>query len=191
MDLLMHFDSATRPTPRAPGDRRTAACALNGRLRPWGFQRRIHGSCRGTSLQAPAGSLFSPGPSGTTSPSELFFWLFLRRWPTGKPSCCGALPPAGALLVAQSLQATIKDRRVDWEIRNLFRCPAVADVFRPCRTRQLLPRVWHHHLLRYNSREGLLNPHRRCTGRLCTSRTTAGRPSIPALPGELAACMRL
>jgi hypothetical protein len=51
-------------------------------------------------------------------------------------------------------------RRIAWEFDGLFALPSAQGGARIAvtllGTRQLLPRVWHHHLLRFDSREGLL-----------------------------------
>jgi hypothetical protein len=59
---------------------------------------------------------------------------------------------------AQELRCTIRKRRLVWEFMNLFTAPGDAArlSLRLEGLSPLLPRVWHHHLLRFDSANGLL-----------------------------------
>ena len=121
------------------------------------------GAKRGLSLQpVHADSLFSVG--AVWGDFTIEFWLYPATLSDGESivSWTGsARDPSG--LVGQTLRAFLRDRKLVWDFQNLFTLPARAEATAPERlpvtlvgTRQLLPRVWHHHLLRYTSREGLL-----------------------------------
>jgi hypothetical protein len=110
----------------------------------------------GALVSIPSGSLFAPGavwqdftlefwlhPSTLTRTETVFSWKGAEMDGTG--------------ITIQSVIATIRDRRVTWDFRNFFTLP---DGKRLSLTlggiAQLLPRAWHHHLLRYDSSLGLL-----------------------------------
>src|SRR5208337_2978894 len=58
-------------------------------------------------------------------------------------------------LLSQGLDCFIRDRRLVWDFTTLFKLPGAGRIpVRLTGPRQLLPRAWHHHLLRFNSREG-------------------------------------
>lgn len=63
----------------------------------------------------------------------------------------------GDRVIPQELRCTVQDRRLDWAFDNFFTGPtgqAGSIHFRGVTA--LVPRDWHHHLLRYDSRIGLL-----------------------------------
>ena len=90
------------------------------------------------------------------------FWLYPANLADGENvlSWNGSDHGASAqdtTLVPQGIACFIRDRRLVWDFTNVFKLPGAGRL--PARltsTRQLLPRSWHHHLLRFNSREGLL-----------------------------------
>ena len=88
------------------------------------------------------------------------FWLYPATLSDGETilSWDGSeRSPGGGQLGSQGLRCAIRDRRLVWDFQNLFRLPGAGRIpVRVSGTKQLLPRAWHHHLLRYDSREGLL-----------------------------------
>jgi len=102
------------------------------------------------------GTLFTPGT--WMGDFSIEFWLYPAllgdgeqvlawsgaRWREGKP-------------VSQSVDCTVRARRLTWSFDNLFMGPGGE----PTRVSfqgitPLVPRDWHHHLLRYDSSNGLL-----------------------------------
>jgi hypothetical protein len=158
-DILLHFDAA--PVADATGAWKlvrgqpilSSANSAHGRS-----SAAFTGSRQGIGFQAPPDSLFGAGAVWGDFTVE--FWLFPATLADGEPvlSWTGSARDApGAPLLNQSLQAVIRDRKIAWEFRNLFVLPTGERVpVDLVGTRQILPRAWHHHLLRYNSREGLL-----------------------------------
>jgi hypothetical protein len=158
-ELLLHFDGLAAMdatgayTLVGAAPLLSAANAAHG-----GSSAALTGSRQGIGVQAPPEGLFSTGAAWDDFTIE--FWLFPATLADGE----GVLSWTGSLratpsapLIGQALRAVIRDRRIAWEFQDLFMLPGGVRVPVSLRgTRQLLPRVWHHHLLRYNSREGLL-----------------------------------
>ena len=110
----------------------------------------------GVTLTGPAGSLFSPG--SVWGDFTIEFWLHPATLANGETvlSWEGGVREGGGV-AAQALRAVFKDRRLVWELRDLFTLPGGRKLpFTLTGIRQLLPRAWHHHLLRFDSRLGLL-----------------------------------
>jgi hypothetical protein len=109
-----------------------------------------------TLLRIPDGSRFSPG--AVWGDFTIEFWLhpsMLTRTETIF-SWKGAEKDGGSI-TAQSLTASIRDRRITWEFRNLFTLPGGKRLsFSLQGLSRLLPREWHHHILRFDSSLGLL-----------------------------------
>jgi len=107
-------------------------------------------------LRPRTGALLSAG----TSPRNftLEFWVYPARLSQGEAvfSWEGAWKGEGYML-PQSLSARFSEQRLVWTFRNFF-LPAFGGqtefVLRG--NTRLLPRVWHHHLIRYDSLTGLL-----------------------------------
>jgi len=118
------------------------------------------GDGRVVGYQAPPDAMFSPG--AVWGDFTLEFWLYpatlsngesIVAWTAVSRESAGQ----GTRLLSQSLQCLIRDRKLVWDFRNLFTLPTGERLpVTLVGTRQLLPRVWHHHLLRFDSREGLL-----------------------------------
>ena len=134
------------------------------------------GARSGAALGGPAGGMFSPGaiwgdftiefwlsPATLSDGEEILGWTGTDR-AAGGSQPAGITPggtggPAGASggLTAQDIRCFIRDRRLVWDFTNVFRLPGAGRIpVRLSGTRQLLPRTWHHHLLRFDSRLGLL-----------------------------------
>jgi len=110
----------------------------------------------GLTLTGPAGSLFSPG--SVWGDFTIEFWLHPATLANGETvlSWEGGVREGGAV-ATQALRAVIRDRRLVWETRDLFTLPdGRRRTYTLTGIRQLLPRAWHHHLLRFDSRLGLL-----------------------------------
>jgi hypothetical protein len=113
-------------------------------------------------------------PANLADAEEVLSWAGTDRAPAGSGSAAGGGAAGGGTagsgaagsaagggvpggLLDQSIRCFIRDRRLVWDFANLFRLPGTERIpVRLAGTRQLLPRAWHHHLLRFDSREGLL-----------------------------------
>jgi hypothetical protein len=116
------------------------------------------GARGGTAYAAPADGLFAPGADWADFTIE--FWLSPATLADGETvlSWTGsARDAAGAPISGQVLRAFIRGRRVVWDMQGLFRLPTGERLpVTLAGTKQLLPRAWHHHLLRFDARLGLL-----------------------------------
>ncbi len=113
----------------------------------------------GVRFQGQPGTLFSPGE--TWGDFTIEFWLYPATLSDGETvvSWTGSAHPASgdAALVSQAFRAELRDRRLVWIFQNLFTLPGGDPLPVTLQgTRQLLPRVWHHHLLRFQARRGTL-----------------------------------
>ncbi len=114
------------------------------------------GSSSGVDLIAPSGSLFSPGAVWGDFTIEM--WLYPATLANGETILAweGSLKQ-GDTRIAQSLRASLVDRKLAWDFAELFTLPDGKRLrVRLAGTRQLLPRVWHHHMLRFDARTGML-----------------------------------
>ncbi len=156
-DLLLHFDDAS--VTDATGAWRLAGPPIVSTEAAHGTgSAAFTGARAGMALQPPSSSLFTAG--AVWSDFSIEFWLFPATLADGETVLAwtaSARDAPGAPLATQSLQVVIRDRRLVWDFRNLFRLPDGARLpVSLASTRQLLPRAWHHHILRFDSREGLL-----------------------------------
>jgi hypothetical protein len=155
-DLLVHFNdqlrdeaSRYRVPQGAPGIRR-------------GFSALGGGSVvfRGESplvLQAGTEALFAPGRGWTDFTLE--FWLYPSRADDGEVvfDWQGGRTSSGTF-ETQDFRVGFQDSRLVWTLQNLFApspgSPAVTIVVKGDGV--LVPKQWHHHLLRYQASTGLL-----------------------------------
>ena len=110
----------------------------------------------GVTLASPSGSAFAPGAMWQDFTIE--FWAFPSLLGTGETllSWQAAQEQSGGL-GDQSIRVWIKDRRFVWDFQNIFGLPNGAWLpVAVSGTTRLLPRAWHHHLLRFDSRLGVL-----------------------------------
>jgi len=163
-ELLLHFDGRAASDATGSYSFQGDSPALSA------FQPAIGaasaafaGARQGAALRAAGGSMFSPGAVWGDFTME--FWLYpanladaeeVLSWTGTDRAAAGASGAPGGLL-DQSMRCFIRDRRLVWDFTNVFQLPATGRIpVRLTGTRQLLPRAWHHHLLRFDSREGLL-----------------------------------
>ena len=158
-EMLLHFD--------APGSAdATGAYALTGPAPVLSTANPAHGAASaaftggrtGVSYKGGRDSLFAMG--SVWSDFTIEFWLAPATLSNGETilswSGSARATPGGAL-IGQVLRAFIRDRRITWEFQNLFVLPTGERLpVTLAGTRQLLPRAWHHHLLRFDARLGLL-----------------------------------
>ncbi|MGA2477236.1 MAG: LamG-like jellyroll fold domain-containing protein, partial [Spirochaetia bacterium] len=160
-EMLLHFDAS--PVADA-----TRAYTLSGQgplisssvtaLGPG--SAAFTGRRQGVAFTVPPDGMFSPGAAWSDFSIE--FWLYPATLSDGETviSWSGfAREGSGttAAQVAQGLRCYIRDRKLTWDFSSMFALPTGERLpVTLAGTRQLLPRVWHHHLLRFNSREGLL-----------------------------------
>lgn len=160
-ELLLHFDSVgtADATGRYAVDG-SAPLITDAVSALGGGSAAFTGDTRGLSFQAPRDAMFSPGDVWGDFTIE--FWLYPATLSNGESIVAWTAvsrESAGQTgkLLSQSFQCVIRDRKLVWDFQNLFTLPTGERL--PVMlfgTRQLLPRIWHHHLLRFDSRQGLL-----------------------------------
>ena len=160
-ELLLHFDS--RGATDATG---TYAFIGNGpaisnSISAVGGASAVFTDDRqGIRLGGAPGSMFSAGAAWGDFAIE--FWLYPANLADGENILSWNGSDHGgsardASLVPQGIVCFIRDRRLVWDFKNVFKLPGAGRLpVMLTSTRQILPRAWHHHLLRFNSREGLL-----------------------------------
>jgi hypothetical protein len=156
-ELLLHFDAEAQPEASGAWEYSGSVPAVSDSVRAMGGgSAAFTGAAPGVALVPPSGSLFSTGAAWTDFTIE--FWLYPATLSNGETIIAweGSLRDAGKS-VPQGIRVFLRDRKVVWEFKDLFvlhsgkRLPV-----RLAGTRQILPRTWHHHLLRYQSATGLL-----------------------------------
>jgi len=168
-ELLLHFDrpsegdaaggwrfAASAGAPDGAPDGAPAPQVLEAAARIGAGGAAFQSRGDGIVLAGPPNGLFAPG--ATWGDFTIEFWLHPAALANGETvlSWEGGVR-AGSGTAAQALRAYIRDRRLVWEARELFALPGgERRSFTLTGIRQLLPRAWHHHLLRFDSRIGLL-----------------------------------
>jgi hypothetical protein len=160
-ELLFHFDApaATDATGAYTfsGDGPVISDSMSA---VGGASAAFTGGRQGFSLRAPAGSMFSSG--AVWGDFTIEFWLYPATMSDGENviSWDGSERTSSSgnnRLLSQGIRFFIRDRKMVWDFQNIFRLPGADYIpVRLSGTRQLLPRAWHHHLLRFDSREGIL-----------------------------------
>jgi hypothetical protein len=100
--------------------------------------------------------MFSPGAAWGDFTIE--FWLHPATLASGETvlSWEGGVREGGGV-ATQALRASLRGRVLQWELRDLFALPGGGRLsFTLAGITPLLPRAWHHHLLRFDARLGLL-----------------------------------
>ncbi len=166
-EILLHFDS--RASTDATGGYRFSGDGVlisDSVSAVGGASAAFTGARAGVGLQAPANGMFAAG--AVWGDFTIEFWLFpatlsdgetVLTWNGSERPAAGTAPAQGAAgrLLGQSMRCVIRDRKLAWSFENLFTLPGAERLpVALVGTRQMLPRVWHHHLLRFDSRTGLL-----------------------------------
>lgn len=163
-ELLYHFDRASegdaagawRYAGTAAGDRGVGpmVAAAAAAIGPGGAAFTGRGD--GVELVGPKDGLLAPDSAWGDFTIEL--WLHPATLANGETvlSWEGGVREGGGV-ATQALRVYLRDRRLVWEARDLFTLPGGRRLsFTLTGIRQLLPRAWHHHLLRFDARLGLL-----------------------------------
>lgn len=163
-DLLLHFNAAPE-IEAGPGYAvEKAGLAVSGKVRRMGPAAALFNADRqGLVLRAQEGSLFQPGTFWGDFSIE--FWLYPTTMDEGEQ----ILAWDGSTWLdgnqkPQSIRIALKDHRMTLDFINFFvrlapggnrdegRNILEASRFTLRNKREILPRVWQHHLLRFNSR---------------------------------------
>ncbi|MBN1836715.1 MAG: hypothetical protein JW820_12745 [Spirochaetales bacterium] len=161
-DLLLHFDTASSlsvgSVDRSGHYRLTEARAnLSARVTAMGEgAAAFSGPDRGLRLQGLPGALFAAG--SLWGDFSIEFWLYPALLADGEQvlSWAGSGWKDGNA-VPQRLACTVEDRRLRWSFDNLFARPGgTPGGFSLQGLTPMIPRTWHHHLVRYDVTRGLL-----------------------------------
>jgi hypothetical protein len=160
-ELLLHFDSRGQADATGNYTITGNGPALSSSLSAvGGASAAFTGDRRGVTLGGAPGSMFSMG--AVWGDFTIEFWLYPANLADGESvlswngSDRGA-SAQGSQVLNQGIVCFIRDRRLVWDFTNLFKLPGADRIpIRLTSTRQILPRAWHHHLLRFNARVGLL-----------------------------------
>jgi hypothetical protein len=154
-ELLLHFDSAA--TRDATGSYViTGGPAITDSVSAvGGSSGAFTGNRQGASLRSPPGGMFSPG--AVWGDFTIEFWLYPATLSDGENILSWDGAAGAGPLLSQGMRCFIQDRKLVWDFQDLFRLPGAQRIpVKLTGTKQLLPRVWHHHLLRFDSRQGQL-----------------------------------
>jgi hypothetical protein len=160
-ELLLHFDNDAGPEPEGTYRFIDSVPRIENKVFALGGGSALfNGERSGVSLEAPPGALFAPG--AVWGDVSIEFWLYPATLSDGETvlswtGTAKAGEPAKNQLAAQSLRCFVKDRKLVWDFQNFFALPAGS--WFPVTlqgSRKLIPRTWHHHLLRFSARTGLL-----------------------------------
>jgi len=159
-ELLLHFDNAGVPQPEGTYRFINAPRIQDKVFALGGASAVFNGEAAGASLEAPPGALFAPG--AVWGDVSIEFWLYPATLSDGETvlswtGTAKAGDAANPQLVGQGLRCFIKDRKLVWSFQNFFTLPEGQRLpVTLVGTTKLVPRAWHHHLLRFNARTGLL-----------------------------------
>jgi hypothetical protein len=156
-EMLFHFDGPAQSDAAGAWEFDGREPAVSESVAAMGgASASFSGAPGGIGLRAPPGSLFSAGAAWGDFTVE--FWLYPAALSNGESVLAwdGTLRESGTR-VPQAIRARLRDRRLVWEFSELFVLPSGRRL--PVHlegTRQLLPRTWHHHLLRFDAAGGIL-----------------------------------
>jgi hypothetical protein len=159
-ELLLHFDNAAAPLPEGAYRFINTPRIQNKVFALGRGSAMFNGEAEGVSLEAPPGALFAPG--AVWGDASVEFWLYPATLSDGEMvlSWTGTArtgDPEHPRLTAQAMRCFIKDRKLVWDFQNFFALPTGQRLpISLAGTTKLVPRAWHHHLLRFSARTGLL-----------------------------------
>ena len=159
-ELLLHFDSPSTTDATGAYTLPGGGPAVSAVSAVGDGSAAFTGGREGMSLRANGESMFSPGSAWGNFTIE--FWLYPATLSDGERIISWDGSERGNAggdnqLHGQGMRCIVRDRKLVWDFQNLFRLPGAGRVpVRLTGTRKLLPRAWHHHLLRFDSRDGLL-----------------------------------
>jgi hypothetical protein len=155
-DLLLHFNSLPL---RGETSRYTivkSRVEVNSRYARYGGGSGVFTGQGGVTLTPGENSLFSPGT--VLNDFSIEFWLYPAALNDGETVFSWqGFKFNNKNLVSQSLECRVEDRCLVWTFDNFF-SPVNGEPFRfeVKGLERLIPRRWHHHLLRYDSDQGVL-----------------------------------
>jgi len=161
-DLLLHFNTE-QDLQDGGYYQQTQAGTISDTQKKLGSASGLFNGNNGIALDSRNGSLFYPGTFMQSFSIE--FWLYpastddgqyLFRWDGEAWLSENRL--------TQHFSAAIRNRAITWTIHNLFISPESGQVggglaslsFKLSTKREIVPRTWNHHLLRYDAKRGFM-----------------------------------
>ena len=156
-DLLLHFN--TSPLSVYPGNYtvKNSSITLSSRYYYYGSSAGVFQNEReGISLKPGPGALFQRGTEWGDFSIE--FWLYPAHLGEGETILLWqGTEKIDGRIVPQEFRCSIKERKIQWDFTNFFLPPGKEPLTLTLTgTTRLIPRVWHHHILRFDSSTGLL-----------------------------------
>ncbi len=126
--------------------------------------KKVMGNGSGVFRGSETSVLLFPGPESMFSKGQLLdsfsieFWLNPSRFSEDSVliSYQGTLRDKDGELISQELVCSLKDRKLTWEFNNLFYMDEENTFVRLTGITSIIPDIWHHHLLRFDSSTGLI-----------------------------------
>jgi hypothetical protein len=155
-DLLLHFNH--KPVQDETGHYRVhmQKAGISEKVSKLGECSAVFQGRGGCNIIPQHNCLFSRGVVWNDFSIE--FWLYPASLSEGETIISWrGLRVAEDKLVSQSFECRVENRSLVWIFNNFFVSPESSDYsLRLKGFSKLIPRTWHHHLLRFNSAEGLL-----------------------------------
>ncbi|MDC7125231.1 MAG: fibronectin type III domain-containing protein [Spirochaetales bacterium] len=157
-EVLMHFDSSIRTLGGLYSVKDENVSGISTAVKKKGAGSAVFtGAGRDIQLIPSDNAAFAAG-SGKLSDFTIEFWLNPARLSEGENiiQWMGALNN-GHETVHQSINCSISRRCIVWSFSNFFLPPELSSTAFTLRShRSLIPKRWHHHMIRYDSSTGLL-----------------------------------
>ena len=126
--------------------------------------KKVLGNGSGVFRGAETSVRLSPGPESIFSKGQVLdsfsieFWLNPSRFSENAVllSYQGTLRDREGKLVPQELACSINNRKLTWEFKNLFYMNGDDTDISLSGITSIIPDIWHHHLLRFDSSTGLI-----------------------------------
>ena len=156
-DLLLHFNSPVTMVDAGMYAVKKSSILISGKHTFYGSGSGVfQGEREGVVLTPARGSLFAPGTAWEDFTIE--FWMYSAYLGDGETILLWqGTAMSGETITPQELRCSIENRKIVWDFSNFFQIPGpeTLDIQLTGRT-SLIPRTWHHHLIRFDSQTGLL-----------------------------------
>ena len=156
-DLLLHFNADVVEVDAGRYSLKQSGTAISRKHSLYGSGSGIfQGEGIGVVLTPAEGALFSQGT--TWGDFTIEFWMYSAF--LGDSETIVLWQGTDIVedeIIPQELRCSIQERKLVWDFTNFFRSSDTHDLdIRLTGITSLIPRTWHHHLLRFDSKTGLL-----------------------------------
>jgi hypothetical protein len=155
-DLLLHFNETPFREESSHYSVTTRAGEVNRNYAKLGDGCGVFQGEGGLMLVPRAGALFAPKTTWSDFTCE--FWLYPASMGEGESICLWkGFRMYNGKLVPQKMECRIQNRSLVWAFDNFFYAPNEAPFqFEIKNVEKLIPRQWHHHMLRFESATGII-----------------------------------